>query len=139
MKVLVTGPEASGTRLLARLVTNLDVNVVHKSIPHGPDWPDVNALDCSHAVFIVRDWHATLQSQEAIGHLKYWPGYDPEERLRRSIISMFRFWGPWTYVTYEGLVARPVATMLWIADWLGVPRQPLSEDIFDANDKWLRI
>lgn len=139
MKILVAGPESSGTRLLARLVANLGVEVLHKSMPHGPDWPDVNALDCDRAVFILRDWHATLESQKNAGHLNYWPLHDPEDRLRTSIAKMFVFEKPYVLVTYEGLVKRPVATLYWIADWLGVPRQPLPEDVFDGNDKWLSI
>lgn len=64
MRVLVTGPESSGTRWLAGLLAEAGGQTLHRSQPYGTDWLDLAAmLDSFDAVVvIVRGYYAQVES-----------------------------------------------------------------------------
>ena len=141
MKVLCTGPESSGTRLLTRLVEGLGVEAIHRSIPHSCKWWDVPS-DIDRVIYIVRDPWITEISAKEIGHPENgcWTGKDKEYPFRlikawevfaENVVFSYT---PWIPVTYEGLMKRPQWTLDNIADWLDVERKPLSERVIDPRE-----
>ena len=64
MRVLVTGPESSGTRWLTELVAAGGAYAVHRSQPEGADWIDLEAMadDFDAVVVSVRGCYAHLAS-----------------------------------------------------------------------------
>lgn len=137
--VMVVGPESSGTRLLTGLVSDLGVEAVHRSVPYGPDWwPDRGDALVSHVVVIWRDLAATLESQQRNGHLRIWGRFaDADERYSTSVGEIVRHvhWGtiPFLEVQYEALVDDPQFSMDGIADWLDVPRQPVTREVWKTR------
>lgn len=140
MKVLCTGPESSGTRLLTRLVGSLGVDAIHRSVPHAMDWWNAPS-DIDRFIVVVRDPFVTEVSAKEAGHPSYWSGIDSTFPYRvtkawETIIDNVRG-KPWIPITYEGLLLRPQKTLDNIADWMGVAHQPVTEKIdnprsFDA-------
>ena len=142
MRVLCTGPESSGTRLLARIVaTGTGIEAIHRSIPHGIDWDPfaphaVGEID--RAILIVRSWTATAKSQserglvpnEAVG----------VEHLQIAIPIFFRDLGshPWWMVTYQNLIDYPTVVLAELNAFLGAELS-LPEDLYDANQKWIGV
>lgn len=139
MRVLCTGPESSGTRLLTRLVSNLGVEAIHRSIPHGKEWWAIKPEDYDRAIFICRDPFMTEISATEAGHPQHWEG-----RLSRYPDRLINAWSAftihivwsgkqWLPLTYEGLLDRPQFVMDGVAQWLGVEAKPLAEEVKDPR------
>ena len=137
--VLCTGPESSGTRLLTRLVGGLGIKTTHKSIPHALNWWDETA-GITHIVCIVRDPFITQISATETGHPSFWSGREATFPYRitnawQVMLDNCRTSGlPWIPLTYEGLLLRPQWTLDNIADWIGVERKPLIEQVKDPRE-----
>lgn len=138
--MLCTGPESSGTRLLTRLVNLLDVEAVHRSIPHGDKWWDIPEY-YDAAIFISRDpWITEISGVEA-GHIENcgWTGHDREYPYRLTnawkhfAVNVILTDKKWIPITFEGLVSRPQWTLDNIADWLGVQHAEVTEEISDPR------
>lgn len=161
MGILVLGAESSGNRLMTRLLVEMgcdgiytppynDVHPSHakpfvwlRSIPYAQDIPDLPALvrsaptDDINAVVMIRDWLPMISSQIASGHA-------PNEqaathRSRHALAYIFGFLLdadiPYTLVTYEGLISRPIQICRYLADRLGLS-MPETLSIYDADAKW---
>lgn len=137
MKVLCTGPESSGTRLLTRLVGDLGVESIHRSVPHAKKWIDWPVVD--KIIIIVRDPFITELSAEEAGHPSYWDGIDSTFPYRIThawelmVDKVAQTGVPWIPLTYEGLLARPQWTLDHVADFLAVPRRPVSIEVKDPR------
>lgn len=107
MRVLVTGPESSGTRWLTELVATAGAYAVHRSQPEGGDWIDVEAMadDFDAVVVSVRGGYAHLASLEE----RVRPEGGAAERRRRSLACLAPILGRADVhlVTYESM-ASPV-------------------------------
>lgn len=138
MRVLCTGPESSGTRLLTRLVENLGIEAIHKSIPHGMEWWS-HTENVDRIICVVRDPFVTIISATEAGHPGHWIGLEATFPYRIThawevmVKHISEYDVPWIPITYEGLIQRPQWTVDNIADWLGVTRQPLEEEVSDPR------
>lgn len=140
LRVLCTGPESSGTRLLTRLVDNLDVEAFHRSIPHGPDWWNAPE-DIDRVIFINRDPWITQISSEEIGHPDNGFWSDEDKVFPDRIIKAWKVFAEnvillgvrWMPISFEGLVQRPQWTMDQIANWLNVDGKPIIENVIDPR------
>jgi len=106
MRVLVTGPESSGTSLVSRIFRAAGADVAHRSATYRNDWADLPALAaaCDETVVVYRDPMATLRSGVRQG-LYYADALDRLHDGYRNIADLFtlrrvRVW----CVTYEQLV-----------------------------------
>lgn len=130
MKVLCTGPESSGTRLLTRIVSS-GAYAMHRSLPHAGEWWVGCWTDYDAVVAIVRDEEATIASAVAALHAS-----SPErarrnrDRALRELATLDPIW-----VQYEDLVRQPAKTVKRLSTCLGV-RLTHSEEIRDENAKW---
>lgn len=133
MRVVCTGPESSGTRLLTQIVAGMGVEAVHRSIPQGNDWEWYQREDYDAAVVIVRDFYPAARSKVTNRHCGDLGTSERELREAIAVIPMLPY--RWTLVTFSNLVTRPEKVAEEIAEFLGVEVGPLPE-IRDANAKW---
>ncbi len=125
MITLVTGPEASGNRMLCRMITEAGGVILHRPMPMSTHWrpgmagdptswdgvwTDFAMLPWNQAVVIHRDFSCTVKAQVAAGHV---PDLEKAiDRTRRAITNIYTQLNgdarPWWTVTYESL-ARPEA------------------------------
>lgn len=103
--MLVTGPESSGTSLVANIFTEAGADVAHRSATYDDGWTTslgVLARECDAVVAVFRDPFVTMQSQRAQG------AAEPEEKLRRAYHRLFGALRgldvPLYILTYEQLV-----------------------------------
>lgn len=133
MRVLCTGPEASGTRLLSRAVATR-ADTVHRSMPHGNNWwePDLGQFGCHRAVVIVRDRLITARSADNAGHAR-----TVEQGLERRdrAIGILSQLPDALWVSYEGIFPNPDGWLSVISGWLGVDLE-WPERVVDGNEKW---
>lgn len=140
MRVVCTGPESSGTRVLTRTVNLLDVEAIHRSIPHAERWWDMPS-QVDAFIFISRDPFITEMSGLEANHINHcgWKGIDREYPYRltnawrefaNNVIVPREKWIP---LTFEGFVARPQWTLDHIAEWLGVESATITEKIVDPR------
>lgn len=128
MKVLVTGPESSGTNYLTGLVAEGGAEAVHRSQPEGADWIDMAAmLDNFDAVVVVlRGRYAHLRSYQRRDIEPTEPLAD--QRRRKALASLSGIMGhpKVTVVTYESLASPTERRHLL---------ESLGLDV-DAADQW---
>lgn len=69
MKVVVTGPESSGTSLVSRIFRAAGAEVFHRSATYRNNWPNLVTLtdSCDAMIVVYRDPVATMKSQQAQG------------------------------------------------------------------------
>lgn len=120
MKIVVCGPEGSGTRALKVNVERLcgpEHEVRHLSLPLGDEWWRPSDVDGERVVVITR--RPDVQAQCAFRQ-----GCAPSpavaaEEWPRAINTLAQI--PVAYwVLYEALVAAPATQLLGVMDWLGV-------------------
>lgn len=103
MRILVTGPESSGTRWLAELVAAGGAYAVHRSQPEGADWIDLEAMadDFDAVVVSVRGCYAHLASLDE----RVRPHGGSAERRRRALACIAPILGREDVhlVTYESM------------------------------------
>lgn len=131
MKVLCTGPESSGTRLLTRIVST-GAYAMHRSLPHGDDWWVGHLTGFDAVVAIYRNEQATIASAVARSHVL--TGGQAADRRRRALQELETLDPVW--VRYEDIVSN----VKWFTELLG---QRLGvtltfwDDVYDGNAKWL--
>lgn len=137
-KVLCTGGESTGTRLAQRLLADMGADAIHRSFPHGGEWPDLNTIDFDAAVVMARLWVPTTKSQVRAGHVaaryvayaNLWEAYP---RILSGIGSK-----PWVLITFEGLYQYPGLAIQSILDTIpGLHWPENALDIRDENRKWI--
>lgn len=105
MKILVTGPESSGTRYVTALLKDGGANVLHRSQPEGETWVDVAAMldDFDAAVVVIRGRLAQVRSQQHRGIVSN--DGDAFARRRRALRSLAPILGDdrTVLVTHESL------------------------------------
>lgn len=137
-RVVVCGPEASGTSLLTRIVGSMsDVTTTHRSIPDGEDWMWFAHEEYAAAIVVVRDFYPAARAKVAGGHVPTLEQAYEELRWAIRVIGGLRC--RWTLVTYEALVARPAEVVAEIAEFLGVDPPASFEPIRDENEKWYEL
>lgn len=126
MKVLICGLPSSGNCLLQRILREWGVNA---EVWHGvgiPKWEDPDAM-----LVPVRDEAMRLLSCERrCLHFHH---------SRAECLDGLLHMNPpkAKVIAYEDLVAEPQPVLTDIAEWLGVKYAPPSEDIYDANAKYM--
>lgn len=143
--ILATGPEASGNRMLARMLTEAGAVVLHKPMPMSTHsevyaatdglWTDFAALDWDAAVVIHRDWRCTIRGQVEAGHVR-----DEEHAAARTRTAIANIYSqlahlarPWFTVTYESL--RSPQAVADLCDLLGLDATAVRTKWHDANAK----
>lgn len=165
---VVMGAVSSGTRMLTRLLMAQgcsgdgdhwqrwdeqppegDLIVFRRHVPtrRRPPWAQhpnaITALQMLgydvHAVIIVRDWFATIESAQA----RHWPERAETYRQNREIWRlMFRDLPegvPFTVVTYESLVQRPAQALAALYREIGLEQIAPVEAIYDGNAKYYEV
>lgn len=104
MKVLCTGAESSGTRLLTRIVdTGEGIEAIHRSIPHEVHWDLSLVGEVDAAIFIARSWSAVAASQRNRRLVK--STEQAHDHIRAAYRTFFEWVTvPWWLVTYGQLV-----------------------------------
>jgi len=165
VRVVATGPVASGTRLLHRILAGWGLETVHRSMPNYEDfWTADDFPPDVRFVIITRRPDISTRSALVSGHgllvhrriaHRGWKGDDDhlqwevtKEKPPEPNIWMMEWW--WTrametfaafpqertrWMAYEALVAAPDAQLQGLADWLGVEKGP-TEEIYDGNEPW---
>lgn len=142
--VVVTGPESSGTRLLAGIVRDvLGVEAWHHSMPHGDAGPNGDGwwlpeeFPDARFVIIVRRPDVTGPSAVFHSHVPTLAQHREEWQRAISVLASIpdAYW-----MSYEALVANPVVQISSLAHWLGTTLDPEKlPEITDRNDRWLRL
>ena len=125
MMVLVTGPQSSGTRLVAHLLLDGGVDVWHDK-SHG-----TKPVAADRVVAVVRDAWCTLQSQK-----QSFPIVSDRVPRSESLIGIADHHPDALWISYEQMCGDPDGTIRVIADWLGVQPWPLQREVIDQNAKW---
>lgn len=136
-KVLVTGPESSGTKLVAQLMTMAGADVLHFT-PRGLRG-DVflDGVDFDAVVVVVRDGYATEQSMVQNSHAK-----DLQEAKYMLFDAMQQIYGALEHtevechqITYESVLLNNGAVQR-LAEVLGLMPDFTYDKIRDANAKY---
>lgn len=134
MVILVTGAESSGTRLAARILNRMGAQTIHRSYPHGGQWPIFSELHFDGAVVMVRDWGFAAESQVDRGHVQ--TKAQAYRHLARAAVEVpLQLAGrcPWLTVAYGALVAHPEVVTATLAEFFGLNADVQLEPIYDAN------
>lgn len=138
-RILVAGPESSGTKMLAELLTRAGADVVH----HSPNYRLWNgdefhrARDFDKVVIIVRNGFANAKSMVDNHHA------DSEDRGRvmqaqglLSILSNLWAFSNVYFTTYEALVHEQPDSVYALIDQMELPLLPLNVSIGNGNAKY---
>ena len=138
MRVLVTGPESSGTSLVSRIFRAAGAQVEHRSATFKDDQPNIVLVadSCDVVIVVYRNPMATMKSQMAQGlsiadaRRKLVDGY--HEIARMFTYATVPFW----CVTYESLVLdpdsiRPLLALLHLSHDIDI------EPVRDENAKYV--
>lgn len=125
MMVLVTGPQSSGTRLVAHLLLDGGVDVWHDKT-HG-----TKRVPADRVVAVVRDAQCTVRSRQ-----QSFPNASDHVARRDSLIGIARRYPDALWISYEQLCADPLGTIQVLAAWLGIEPWPLQRQVIDQNPKW---
>lgn len=135
--LIATGPEHSGTGLLASILRTSGLYVLHRAMPHvGPDgseeWWQKWQYPVHYFVVIVRRADVRNLSTVARGQSPD----DAEYRYQRAIqhLSLLR---PATWVSYEALVANPEPQIANLGQALSLRLSMPPDPIYDGNARWL--
>lgn len=146
MRVIATGPESSGTKLMARLLDHSPhLTALHRSMPHGGlaerHWPtdqDFDEFKPDAVVAMRRDKKITAISQVRTGHV-----VNVEEAYRNIQMAnqLLHAWlartsVPAFQVSYGGLVRNPDRTVGSIFARLRLPYPGLAEPVTDEDAKY---
>lgn len=146
MRVIVTGPESSGTRLVSRwLEAHPDIAARHWSMPSGSawlrHWPSDHDFGGEHpdaVVLVLRSFEATVASQltrELASCREEAEAAIVQAHLRA--LSWAQSHGYRLYpVVYDEVIAYPERFGA-LFRWLGVEPAAPPEPITDENAKWL--
>lgn len=143
-KVLVLGPESSGTKMVTSLLRRLGVDAIHRSVPYGLEWATmIRDQAWTDVVVVVRHGPVVARSQVE-QHLPR----DVEmaqdaivEALTLIMHDLVRNHVRRHIVTYEAFVLNPEGALQLLTEDMEfeVPYEQLEEackDVGDANGKW---
>ena len=115
----------------------------HRSLPHsgavaGRVWPDLIKLRelietagyLVRPIMMVRDWHATIKSQDK----REWFTEDAPSNIRGAIREITTSLPDFTPVTYEAFCLNKEFRKVLFTEYLNLPTTPI--DIWYANDKY---
>ncbi len=116
-----------------------DLIVWRRSLPHSGCWIDAaNWIESVRllgyqvdVLFVTRDWHATISSQLAAGHVQNRD--EAEENLRRAYSLLATISAPFRVVSYEALRDRGCLQALLRDLLLSVD---VCVEVADENAKW---
>ncbi len=140
MRILVTGPESSGTKLVASLLRQAGADVTHSSpkyrIEQGKDLYDGYGFDAT--VLVIRNGYTNVLSMVDNGHesnvsMAEWQIADDIYEILESLSSFFNV----HVVTYEAIVHEPKAIEV-LCETLGLDHTKITDTIGDGNSKWYR-
>lgn len=133
VKILATGPESSGTRILTAMLEQAGAEAVHRSQPEGDDWIDLQAMcdDFDHVVVIIRGALAHERSLQTCSVST--SDEQAHERRQRALRHIAPILGRSnvTLVTYESLSSEHERNHLLSS--LGL--QPVDIEWVDGNVK----
>jgi hypothetical protein len=148
MRVIVTGPESSGTNYVTRLLASGGADALHRSQPEGADWIDVLAMldhpasgydrpvpPYDYAVVVIRGLHSHMRSM-----LRRNIETHPGEALSRRNASLGRLGAILgdprvLVVTYESLTSETERRFLLAT--LGLDSEAaVREPFYDENRKY---
>lgn len=154
MRIVVTGPESSGTRMLTRMLREAGGSVVHRPMPYGGKrkakdangrsvripgtavWPELVDDEPDVVVVVERDLRSTIRSQVEVGHVA-----DEDEALaaiRRAYLDIATQLAalkvPFWPVAY-GAMSRPEARAD-LCGWLGLDAGKITTVWCNANAKY---
>lgn len=146
MNVVVTGPESSGTRLVARwLEQHPDLVARHWSMPSGERWMrhwptehDFEGEPADRVIFVMRNLEATIASQK--GREMVTCRAEAEANITQAHLRTFT-WAvshgcPVYPLLYDEVIREP-SLFDALFRWLGCEPLPPPEPITDENEKWL--
>lgn len=135
MRLVVTGPESSGTSMVSRIFRQAGAEVVHRSATYNKDHSDLRSLIrdwCDATIVVFRDPFATMASQRWTGRpfakLQY--GYrELFYALADAPVSVF-------VINYEQLILdqKSINPLL---EHLRLNPSLVTEDIRNENDKYI--
>lgn len=133
--IIATGPESSGTRILAQLIRDyLQTDVTHLSMPNAGEWWDW--ADYPGARFVVIQRRPDVTTQSALARQMAPSAEDHRQDWQRAIGLLASI--PDAYwVTYEALLAAPQTQADNVAHWLGMVPSGELPAVVDENAKWL--
>ncbi len=138
MRILVTGPESSGTKMVASLLRQAGADVTHSSpkyrIEQGKDLYDGSDFDAT--VLVIRNGYTNALSMVDNGHesnvsMAEWQIADDIYEILESLNSFFNV----HVVTYEAIVHEPKAIEV-LCKTLGLDHTKITDTIGDGNAKY---
>lgn len=134
--MVACGPESSGTRLLARILSDyIGVDTVHHSMPNGGEWWDFRKFG-PRARFVVIQRRPDATTASAMARNMAATADDHARDWARAVSMLAAIPGAY-WLSYEALIAQPRVQADNLARWLRrMPRGHL-EAITDENAKWL--
>lgn len=138
MRILVTGPESSGTKMVAALLRQAGAKIVHSSpnYRYYSGEPAHRSEGFDAVVLVMRDGYANVNSMIENGHAQA-PGAARMMIVRGLlwILSNLREWEKVHVTTYEALTTRPGALAALCRE-LGLPEEFEHDEIGDGNAKY---
>ena len=144
VRVLVAGPESSGTKLLTQLINEAGGEAIHLSMPYGGgprpgfvDWPDLDSAQADVVVISARDPYALICSQIENEHVdsEAWSLRRIQEAYRRIFAWLTVSGLPFFVIPYEALVLQPDAKARFV-ELLELNPESVTLNVQDANSKY---
>lgn len=113
----------------------MGAEAIHRSFPHGGQWPNLSEIDFDAAVVMARVWEPTVKSQVNARHVaSVEAGYlnlrDAYPRILSQIGPR-----PWVLVTFEGLYQYPAMTIRSILATIPDLHWPSAELVLELRDE----
>lgn len=144
--ILVVGPESSGTKMLATILTKCGLNIQYRSMPHGRDWAFPHRFRAKEVVVIIRNGQITKKSMLDGGRSTTWTVGRNMRQAIHYLAHKPRMLGGtygdnWHLITYESIIYEREDAIKLLLESLGitVKKETLFEackDIRNANMKW---
>lgn len=137
MKVVVTGPESSGTSLVSRIFRDAGAQVFHRSATYGDQWQSLVELadSCDAMVVVYRDPIATGRSQQAQGLTPFQAGVKLGDGYYNIACAIRLVSVPVVCITYEQLVldSNSIRPLLVV---MGLDADVQIEEVTNENAKY---
>lgn len=142
MKILVVGPESSGTRMLAAILGKTGHEIIHSSpafrmfMDDGNGQPVKYFNEYDKVVLIIRNGVWNEQSMQLRGRAVKEPRAQIAEDILDVLID-FRRWGvPVIIQTYESLVYEQDKALWELCNALGIDPPIKYDQIMNGNEKF---
>lgn len=133
IRVLVTGPESSGTSLVSRIFRQAGASVIHRSATYAEEYASLRATarqECDAIAVVFRDPYATMASQMWTGR-----AYDKlQQGYREIFFALDGLSVPMWVITYESLLLNPQSINPLLSVW-GLNPTLVTEQITNENEK----